>query len=155
MTHHRRPRRPPALVVTADFGTNGPAQLARQSYRVPSDTAGMEYRQMADPGPLQGLQLHARHLEAASTLRSLWRASLAAMVRPSAFRHGVASDDTLDDATAAQAYRDYNDAVWSVQCNAGLRAVMVLRRVVIDQEPTGETATLRLALDALAMHLRL
>lgn len=141
-----------------DLGADGPAMERRRSYMVPSDRAGVEYRQMAEPGPLAGLRLDQRQYDAAAELARLWRDALPGMAMPMGYGNGGRAGErhlTPEEAAAARdAYRGYNEAVDAVQWACGLRHVIALRATVIHHEPR-DAWRVREALQVLADHWRL
>ena len=156
MTHHRPKRHPALELVAADLGAQGPAALARRWLAVQSDTPGVNYRQVVEPGPLAGMRLDQRQADAAAELARLWREALPGRVRPSGYgcrSHGGPTLTEAQEVAAGRAARAYQNALDTVQWNAGVRAVFAVEAAVIRREPA-QPGHLIAALNALADHFQ-
>lgn len=151
MTRHRAV----AHAFAADLGAPGPAAMARRSLMVPSDLPGVQCRQIAEPGPMQGLRLDQRQADAAAELARLWRDALPGRVRPGGYgcrSHGGPPLSPDEEYAAGEAARLYQSALDAVQWQAGVRGVYALEAAVIRREPA-HLGHLAAALIALADHL--
>ena len=141
-----------ALSYIVDHGTTGPAALARRYLSVQSDTPGVCYRQIVEPGPLAGLRLDQRQADAASTLAQLWREALPGREAPMAYAGGGRRGRSLspdEEQAAGEAARLYGAALDQVQWSEGVRGVIALETAIIHHQPAHAGFLLR-ALTALA-----
>jgi hypothetical protein len=141
-----------------DTGADGPAALARRLVQLPTEDAGVYCRQVIEAGPLHGLRLEQRQADAAAQLAQLWRDARPGWVKPGAYgsagdgeRHLTASEEI----EAGQAARAYKDALWAIQCGAGVRGVIAVETAVIHHERAHLIAHLLPALSVLADHFGL
>lgn len=138
-----------------DRGADGPAALARRLVQVPTEAAGVYCRQVVEPGPLTGLRLEQRQLDAAAELCRLWREALPGREQPMAYAGGGRAGRHLspeEERAAGEAARAYSDALDGVQWACGPRGVMVIEAIVIHHGASQFAAHLPKALTALADH---
>ena len=159
MSARGRNARASHIVMTAepaDHGPTGPAALARRMVQVPTEAAGVYCRQVVEPGPLAGLRLEQRQLDAAAQLVRLWRDALPGRDRPAGYgargSAGLRHLSPEEETAAGQAARDYRDALDAVQWQCGVRGVIAAETALIHREPGRHGAQLPAALRALADH---
>jgi hypothetical protein len=146
-------RNEPALV--ADRGADGPAATRRRSIDLPTDAAGISCVQVIEAGPLHGLRLEQRQLDAAAQLAQLWRDALPGRVRPAGYGAGGHDSRALtaeEEEAAAEAARAYRAALDAVQWQAGVRGVIATETAIIHHELGHHGGHLLGALSALADH---
>lgn len=151
-------RRIPIAEPPADRGADGPAALDRRLVQMPTEQAGIYCRQVIEPGPLQGLRLEQRQLDAAQELTRLWREALPGRAQPMAYAGGGRSGRHLspeEERVAGQAARDYRAALDAVQWQCGVRGVIALETALIYRERAHHAGLLPGALGALADHWRM
>lgn len=144
--------------IPPDTGPDGPAAMARRLVQMPTDVAGVYCRQVVEPGPLQGMRLEQRQMDAAAELVRLWREALPGRDRPAGYgargsagmRH-LGPEEELQAGRAARAYRDALDAV---QWCTGIHGVIAIETALIHRGHSHHAALLPKALMALADHFQ-
>lgn len=129
------------------------AWARRRSWLVPTQRAGVQTRLYADPGPLHGVRLEDRQLEAAALLAQIWREAQAGLERPRGLRtHGPGGEPTAEEeALAAVAWKGYGAALEAVRARCGTLAVIAVRAAVIEHAACDQARALA-GLAALADH---
>lgn len=148
-------RRIPLAEAPADRGADGPAALARRLVQLPTDRAGVYCRQVVEPGPLAGIRLDQRQLDAAAELSRLWREALPGREAPGAYAGGGQAGRHLspeEERVAGDAARDYRAALDAVHWSVGLRGVIALETALIYHQQAHHRGLLPQALAALADH---
>ena len=152
-------RIPLAVAEPVDHGATGPAALARRLVQVPTEAAGVYCRQVVDPGPLAGLRLEQRQLDAAAELTRLWREAQPGRDRPGGYGGfgggGSRHLSPEEEQAAGDAARDYRAALDAVQWAMGVRGVIALETALIYRERAHHAGLLPGALQALADHWRM
>jgi hypothetical protein len=121
------------LGAKPDEGADGPAALARDIRKnIPTEIAGIYCRQVVEPGPMAGMRLDDRQLDAAGELSRLWREALPGREAPGAYAGGGhAGTRHLSRPTRSRRRARRRAALrWppSTRCSgpAGVRGVMVV-----------------------------
>lgn len=141
-----------------DRGSEGAAALARRLVQMPTEAAGVYCRQVVDPGPLHGLRLEQRQLDAAAELTRLWREALPGRAQPGSYAGGGKAGRHLspeEEQAAGDAARDYRAALDAVQWACGVSGVIALETALIYRERAHHAGLLPGALGALADHWRM
>lgn len=142
--------------LVADRGADGPAALARRLVQLPTEAAGVYCRQVVEPGPLAGLRLEQRQLDAAAQLARLWTEALPGREQPMGYgnggRAGVRHLSSDEERAASEAARAYMDGLDAVQWACGIRGVIAVETAIIHRGASHHAGQLPAALRALADH---
>lgn len=142
----------------ADRGADGPAALARRLVQLPTEAAGVYCRQVIEPGPLAGIRLEQRQLDAAAQLARLWLDAKPGRDLPPGFGGfdggggGTRHLSPEEEKAAGEAARAYMDALDAVQWACGIRGVIAVETAIIHRGASHHAGQLPAALRALADH---
>lgn len=160
MTAHRNARASRLAMIAdpIDRGADGPAALARRLVQMPTDVAGVYCRQVVEAGPLAGLRLDQRQLDAAAELSRLWQEALPGRECPMGYGVGGRRGRHLspeEERVAGDAARAYTAALDDLQGVLGVRGVIAVETTVIHHQKPHYPEFVPRALAVLADHFQI